>query len=228
MVELQRLESDKGTPQGGLISPILANIYLHYVLDLWFEGIVKAKCRGEAYMVRYADDFVCCFEFEEDANMFYKNLIERLGKFDLTISESKSKIIPFGRNSGSKDTFDFLGFTHVNGRNRRGGYKLIHHTSQKKSQAKKQAIKIWIKASVRTYPIPLLIKKLNLKLNGMFRYYGISDNFRWMEKMRHYVIWELRKWLCRRSQKGNINWDKFNKILLYNPIACPRIYFSLW
>jgi len=228
MEDMQRHESDKGTPQGGLISPILANIYLHYALDLWFVKYAKTVCTGEAYMIRYADDFVCCFEFGAEASKFYEDLKERLSKFGLTISETKSKIIRFGRNSHSKETFDFLGFTHINGKNRKGNYMLTHHTSKKKSEAKKQAIKEWLKVNVRIYPIPILIKKLNLKLNGMFRYYGISNNSKWMYNIRYYVIIELRKWLSRRSQKGIIYWDKFNTMLKYNPIASPKVYHSLW
>ena len=228
MDNMQRLESDKGTPQGGLISPILANIYLHYALDLWFVKFAKTVCTGEAYMVRYEDDFVCCFEFGAEATKFYEDLKERLGKFGLTISETKSKIIRFGKHSQSKETFDFLGFTHINGKSRKGYYKLIHHTSKKKSETKKQAIKEWIKVSMRIYSIPMLIKKLNTKLNGMFRYYGVSDNSSWMNNIRYYVITILRKWLNRRSQRGYISWDKFNRILKYNPIVYPKIYHSLW
>lgn len=229
MEDLQRHESDKGTPQGGLISPILANIYLHYVLDLWFVKLyAPKKCRGEAYIVRYADDFVCCFQYEDDAYRFYEDLKERLAKFGLTIAENKSKVIPFGKNSNSKETFDFLGFTHINGKSRNGFYKLTHITSKKKSQAKHQAITAWIKENVRRYKTPHLIKLLNTKLNGTFRYYGISDNFRWMNKLRHFAIGELRKWLSRRSQKGKISWEKLYTTLSYNPIAQPKIYFSLW
>jgi group II intron reverse transcriptase/maturase len=228
MEDLQKHESDKGTPQGGLISPILANIYLHYVLDLWFVQYAKIKSKGEAYMVRYADDFVCCFEFREDAEMFYKELIERLNKFDLAISENKSKIMPFGKNTESKETFDFLGFTHINSKGRKGYYKLEHHTSMKKPQAKKLAVKEWLKEKSRIYPVHYLIKKLNIKLNGTFRYYGISDNFNWMSNFRRYAIVELRKWLSRRSQKGKLSWEKFNKILSYNPIVQPKIYHPLW
>jgi group II intron reverse transcriptase/maturase len=228
MEDLQFVESDKGTPQGGSISPILANVYLHYVLDLWFVKYAKTQCRGEAYMVRYADDFVCCFEFQADALMFYEDLKQRLGKFGLSISETKSKVIPFGRNTTSKDSFDFLGFTHINSKSRIGNYKLAHHTSKKKSQAKKVAIKAWIKANVYHLKIPELIKRLNIKLRGMFQYYGISNNFRWMSHIRFYVIGELRKWLCRRSQKGSISWEKFYRILEFNPIEQPKIYQSLY
>jgi group II intron reverse transcriptase/maturase len=223
------LDSDRGTPQGGLISPILANIYLHYVLDTWFVyDFAKKQSRGEAHIVRYADDFVCCFEHEDDAKLFYVKLVERLAKFGLSISETKSKIIPFGRSSRSKETFDFLGFTHRNGMSRKGNYIVIHHTSQKKSKAKKQSITEWLKVSVRFYSIPEIIAKLNLKLNGMFRYYGISNNYRWMNNIRFYIIGELRKWLNRRSQKGKISWEKMTKIIKYNPIASPKIYHYFW
>lgn len=227
MENMQHYESDKGTPQGGLISPILANVYLHYVLDLWFELYIKIKCKGGAYLIRYADDFVCCFEKEEDARMFYAELKDRLKKFDLELAEDKSRIIPFGNND-SKEKFDFLGFTHINGTNRKGNYKLVHHTSGKKSKAKKQAVKLWLTESVRIYKIPYLIKKLNIKLQGTFRYYGVSDNFDWMIKFRRYVIYQLHEQLCRRSQRGKISWEKFYKILEFNPIVMPKIYHSMW
>lgn len=107
--DMQYYESDRGTPQGGLISPILANVYLHYVLDLWFEKEIKIKCKGKAFLIRYADDFVCCFQYKSEAEKFYKALKERVKKFDLELAEDKSKIIPFGRNTKSKETFDFLG-----------------------------------------------------------------------------------------------------------------------
>lgn len=227
MENMQHYESDKGTPQGGLISPILANVYLHYVLDLWFELYIKIKCKGGAYLIRYADDFVCCFEKEEDARMFYAELKDRLKKFDLELAEDKSRIIPFG-NKDNTEKFDFLGFTHVNGVNRKGNYKLIHHTSGKKSRAKKQEVKLWLKESVRIYKIPHLIKKLNIKLQGTFRYYGVSDNMKWMTQFRRYVVYELYNQLGRRSQKDRINWEKYTKMLEYNPIVLPKVYHSMW
>lgn len=224
---MQHYENDKGTPQGGIISPILANVYLHYVLDLWFELYIKIKSKGGAYLVRYADDFVCCFERKEDAEMFYKELKDRLNKFDLELAEDKSRIIPFGNNN-SKEKFEFLGFTHINGKNRKGYYKLVHVTSKKKAKAKRQAVKQWLKESVRIYEIPYLIKLLNIKLQGTFRYYGVSDNCKWMITFREYVIYQLHKQICRRSQKGRISWKKFYKILEYNPIVEPKIYHSMW
>ena len=174
------------------------------MLDLWFEQYIKVKSKGGAYLVRYADDFVCCFERKEDAEMFYEELKERLKKFDLELAEDKSRIIPFGKDSGSKEKFDFLGFTHINGINRKGNYKLVHHTSGKKSKAKKQAVKEWLKESVRIYKIPYLIKKLNIKLQGTFRYYGISDNYEWMMKFRRYVIYQLREQLKEEVKKERL------------------------
>ena len=115
------------------------------MLDLWFDIYVKTKSKGGAYLIRYADDFVCCFENKEDAEIFYEELKERLSKFDLELAEEKSRIIPFGKDSNSREKFDFLGFTHANGTGRKGYYKLIHYTSKKKSKAKKQAVKEWLK-----------------------------------------------------------------------------------
>ncbi len=194
---------------------------------MWFELYIKIKCKGEAYIIRYCDDFVCCFEKEEEARMFYAELKDRLSKFDLELAEDKSRIIPFGNNK-SQEKFDFLGFTHVNGVNRKGSYKLVHHTSSKKSKTKKQVVKQWLKESVKVYKIRYLIKKLNIKLQGTFRYYGVSDNYYWMLKFRKYVIYQLHEQLCRRSQRNKISWIKFYKILEYNPIVMPKIYHSMW
>ena len=220
------LESDQGTPQGGLISPILANVYLHYALDLWFEKVVKKQFH-HATIIRYADDFVCCFQLEHEARKFLAMLKERLGKFGLELAEDKTKIIAFGRfQRQSKETFDFLGFTHINGVTRKGKYKLVHVTSSKKLKAKMQAAKLWLKANMHMKPQDI-IKKLNVKLNGHYRYYGISDNSQRMDKFRRYCQRGLYRVLNRRSQ-GKLTWEKFNKILEYNPIVRPRIYHSTW
>lgn len=228
MEEGKFYETDKGAIQGGVISPILANVYLHYVIDLWFKYDVKVRSRGEAYMVRYADDMVCCFEYEEDANRYYAELKERLKKFNLELAEDKSKIIPFGRNNKeSTETFDFLGFTHKDSKGHSGYYKLLHSTSQKKLKAKRAAVKQWIKENMHK-PIKELIKQLNTKLVGHYRYYGISDNYNRMRSFREYIKLQLFKHLRRRSQKHNMTFEKFNKILEYNPIVSPKIYFKLW
>lgn len=225
--DLNYYDSDKGTPQGGLISPILANIYLHYVLDLWFKLYIKVKCKGNAWLVRYADDFVACFEYEEDAKMYYTELVDRLAKFDLEIEESKSKIIPFGRNAKGKDTFDFLGFTHYNSKTRQGYYKCGHRTSSKKSTLKIQVISEYINRNWHM-PYNILIKKINRRLIGMFNYYGISDNMPWMMKIIYLVRKMLYKSIKRKSQKSKWNWEKMEKVFHFNPLVTPKIKHSLW
>lgn len=218
---------EKGTPQGGLISPILANIYLHYVLDLWIEKDIKKRYKGEVYEIRYADDFVVCFEYEEEAKIFYEELKERLAKFNLKLSENKSKIIKFGKKAqDSKETFNFLGFTHINSKGRKGYYKVLHKTDQKKLKHKKQEVKRWIKENIHL-PVKALIKRINIKLIGHYRYYGITDNYSRIKEYKNYIQWQLYKQLKRRSQKDKTTLEKFYKILEYNPIAEPKIYFSL-
>lgn len=228
MEQGKKIESDKGAPQGGLISPILANVYLHYVLDLWIEKDVKKRYKGEVHEIRYADDFVVCFEYEKEAHKFYEELKERLRKFNLEVEENKTKIIKFGKsNNGSKEKFDFLGFTHINGKTRKGYYKVVHKTSAKKMKAKKIAAKQWIKEN-KHKPITEIIKKINIKLMGHYRYYGISDNSNKLIEFMRYIVRTLFKQLRRRGQKKRINWNKYMKILKYNPIVKPKIYVSLY
>lgn len=220
-------ESEVGTPQGGLISPILANVYLHYVLDLWFELYVKVKCKGRCHLIRYADDFVACFELEEEAKWFYQELIERLAKFNLEIETSKTKIFPFGRNSKTKDNFDFLGFNIYNATSRNNYYRVGYRTSQKKSKIKKQEVKKFIKENRDTKPKDL-IKALNRKLIGYYNYYGISFNMDWLQEIYYHTVQLLKKWLSRRSQKGKLTWLKMHLILAFEPLEKPRITYSLW
>lgn len=222
------IESDKGTPQGGLISPILANVYLHYVLDLWFEKEVTKKFNGESYMVRYADDFVCCFRYENEANRFYKMLEERFRKFGLELSKDKTKIVHFGRfarRNEQETKFDFLGFTLINGVSRTGKYIVMYRTSQKKLSSKMKAAKEWLRKNMHINKCEL-VKKLNIKLIGHYRYYGITGNLHKLEVFYRYIARELYKTLNKRSQR-RMSWEKFNNFLKYNPIARPKIYFSL-
>lgn len=220
-------ESEVGTPQGGLISPILANVYLHYVLDLWFELYVKVKCKGRCHLIRYADDFVACFELEEEAKWFYQELIERLAKFNLEIETNKTKIFPFGRNSKTKDNFDFLGFNIYNATSRNNYYRVGYRTSKKKSKIKKQDIKNFIKENRNIKPKDL-IKALNRKLLGYYNYYGISFNMDWLQEIYYHTVQLLKKWLSRRSQKGKLTWLKMHLILAFEPLEKPRITYSLW
>lgn len=222
------LECDKGTPQGGLISPILANVYLHYVLDLWFEKEIHNRFNGEAYMIRYADDFVCCFKYENEARKFYEMLKERFAKFGLELSEEKSKVIRFGRyarENGSKETFDFLGFTYINGMNRFGKYIIVHQTSSQKLKSKMKIVKQWLYEHFHEDKREI-VKKLNQKLVGHYRYYGVTGNIGKMRIFEWYIEKELFKALNRRSQK-KMTWDTYNIFLKFNPIAQPKIYVSM-
>jgi group II intron reverse transcriptase/maturase len=233
MEDLARHESDKGTPQGGLISPVLANIYLHYVLDMWFEKAIKGKYKGEAYIVRYADDFVCMFQYENEANAFYKELKTRLGKFGLEIAEDKSKVIRFGRfaRQNSKDgktgTFDFLGFTHINGETRSGKYRVVHRTSKTKLKAKKQAVKEWLKQNMHSKPSDT-IELLNRKLIGHYRYYGISGNSEGLKKFYMFIVDTFYRMLKWRSQRAYLTWARYWSLLKKHPIATPKIYVNIW
>jgi len=222
------IETDSGVPQGGLCSPVMANIYLHYVVDMWFEKKVKKASRGMAEMVRYADDIVFCFQYEDDARNFYKALKERLAKFALELSETKSRIIKFGKFAvDDTDTFDFLGFTIISGKSRGGKYTVKYQTSEKKLKAKRVKVKKWMRQNMHI-PIGELISKLNVKLRGHYNYYGMSHNFRKMKGFYYYVKRMLFKTLNRRGGKKKMNWVKFDRILEYNPILKPKITVPLW
>ena len=218
---------------GGLISPVLANVYLHYVLDMWFDKVVKATCKGSAEIVRYADDFVCMFQHETEANAFYKALKARLKKFGLELAEEKSRIIRFGRFAkkdsadGKTETFDFLGFTHINGTTRKGKYTVLHRTSKKKLTVKKQAVKDWLRQYMHRKPTEI-IKILNQKLRGHYQYYGISGNYASLEKFYKYVVSALRRTLTRRSQRAHKGIKRFYNFLEKHPVAKPKIYVNIW
>ncbi len=156
MIEGQRLDTDEGVPQGSVLSPLLANVYLHYVLDEWFERDVKPRLAGEAYIIRYADDFICAFELESDARRFQEVLSKRLARFSLELAEEKTKLLRFGRfarrdcqrlGEGSPGTFDFLGFTHYCGTSRAGKFKLKRRTAKKKFKAKVRDLKNWFRST---------------------------------------------------------------------------------
>lgn len=228
--------TDEGTPQGAIISPTLANVYLHYVLDLWFEKVVKKHCRGQGEMVRYADDFVCCFQYKDDAERFYSALIKRLEKFGLEIAADKTKIFMFGRfaeeyykrnNLGKPETFDFLGFTQYCSKSKNGKFRVKLKTSKKKYKQKVQGVKEWIKA-VRHREIAPIMKTIAAKLIGHFRYYGITDNSEMLKKYRHNVIMLLFKWLNRRSQRKSFTFDKFQLLLKRYKLPYPKIYVNIY
>jgi len=229
-------KTERGTPQGGIISPVLANIYLHYILDLWMELKVKSRSSGAVYVVRYADDFVICVQYKDKAHRIVNELRERFKKFGLELSEEKTRVIEFGRYSVENAarrrerpaTFDFLGFTHYVGKTRRGHFKVGRTTSRKRMKKKLKEMNIWLK-SVRNL---LKIKKwwpiLCAKLRGHFRYYGVSGNFRGISRFYHHTVRLLYKWINRRSQKRSMNWDKFNEYIKRYPLPRPKIYHNLY
>jgi len=227
MDEMKSYDTEQGTPQGGLISPVLSNVYLHYVLDLWFEKVVKQSVKGEAHLVRYCDDFVIMMEHEHEVHAVYKSLVERLKKFGLEIEEDKTKIIPFGKDKGTKETFDFLGFRHINGKTlKTKRYKVDYTISKKKRAAMHKAIKAWIHTRMHD-DMAKIITDLNKKLIGTYAYYGISGMYKQLARLKWYVTVTLYRTLRRRSQKG-FKYDKFNLILSRLPIAPPRIYVNIY
>lgn len=225
MEDGKRQETDQGTIQGGLISPILANVYLHYTLDTWFEYVKKYEFKGEMYMVRYADDYVCLFQYENEARRFYQLMIERLKKFGLEIAEDKSRIMPFGRNKGTKESFDFLGFTHYNAKSHWGKYCVLHRTSKKKLKQKRQDIKKWLWEHMHE-SIADTIAEMNVKLQGHYRDYGIYGNFVGLIKYYRYVKRVLRESKKRRDQSYWLTWKKYSAILRIHPLEYPKIYVT--
>lgn len=228
--------TEEGTPQGSVVSPVLANIYLHYALDLWFEIVVKRQCKGQAEIVRFADDFVCCFQHKDDAERFYKALVQRLAKFNLSVAEEKTKIIEFGRYAeenrkkrgmGKPDTFDFLGFTHYCSKSQKGKFRVKRKTSAKKFRQKAKAMKAWIRAN-RHLDQETFIKTIRAKLRGHYRYYGITDNARKIKSFYLITSNLIFKWLNRRSQRRSMTWDKFVEVVKLFNLPQPRIYVNIY
>ena len=222
----ERIDSDRGTPQGGLISPVLANVYLHYVLDLWFEKAVKPKLRGEAYYVRYADDFLILFQYENEARAVMEALKSRLSKFSLEVAEDKTRILPMGRFKGTKEDFDFLGFTFYNTKTRGGKYRLGVRTSKKKLKAKRQAAKAWLHTRL-TKPVAETMKLLAAVIRGHCSYYGINGNFHAIQSFWKYLKYSTYRMLNRRDQKGKLRYPKFLRIWNYY-IAEPHLTTDIW
>jgi RNA-directed DNA polymerase len=227
--------SEEGTPQGGVISPTLANIYLHYVLDLWFEKVYRKQCRGRARLIRYVDDFVVCFQYREEAEKFRTELEARLGRFGLEVEPTKTKVLAFGRwaeqnakaKGGKPETFDFLGFTHYCSRSRDGKrFRMKRWTSRKKFRAKVAGFKTWIKEA-RTQRISEIWQTAGRKLQGHYNYYGVTDNSTGLRRYYEVVKKLLVKWLCRRSQRRRLTWEKFNRMLTRYPLPLPRIRHDL-
>ena len=232
------LDSERGTPQGNGASPVLANVYLHYVLDNWFDVIVKRQCSGECYLIRYCDDFVCCFQNCYEAQMFRQRLEERFRKYGLELAEEKTKILEFGKfatqnrkaeGKGKPDTFDFLGFTFYCGMDRKKRfYRCKVKTSKKKLRSKIKSMKEWIKTN-RILPLEEIIKIVNMKLRGHYQYYGVTDNSKELKNYLAQTKCLLYKWLNRRSGRRSYTWENFNEGLLRTfPLLEPKIRISLF
>jgi|TARA_B110000211_G_scaffold229417_1_gene287150 RNA-directed DNA polymerase len=212
-----------GSPQGGIISPMLANIYLHYALDLWFEKKVKPKMRGRAMMIRYADDFVCAFQYANDAERFYKVLPKRLKKFNLDVAEDKTSLMRFSRfHVGRKRHFVFLGFEFYWGTDAMGKPRLRRRTGAKKQKATLSEYYQWIKAK-RSFKLRDWLPQLKRKLTGFRNYFGLPDNSRSLANLYDYVLHNLYKWLNRRSGRKSYNWRNFKKMIEYFTIECIKV-----
>ena len=230
--------SEEGTPQGGVISPLLANVYLHYALDLWFERRFRKRCTGAARLIRYADDFVVCFQKETDARRFRMELVERLAQFSLEVEPSKTKVLAFGpganaraRQEGKRkaETFDFLGFTHYCSTARDGKrFRMKRLTARKRFRAKLAAFQAWLKQARATMRTRELWRAACAKLRGHYAYFGVTDNWPGIARFAYQAQRLLKKWLGRRGGKRRLNWHKFALMAKRFPLPQPRITVTLF
>lgn len=236
MEDFQFEPTEEGSGQGSVCSPVIANIYMHYVLAWWFEEKIKSNMRGYCDLIIYADDFVATFQYKSEAEEFYERLKRRMGYFGLSLEEEKSRLIEFGRyarengarrGDGKPETFDFLGFTHYCSLSRNGRFRVKRKTSRKKFRKKCREISHRIK-DMRTWKLPEIIKKLNQILVGYYHYYGITDNSKSLGKFYFRTRKSLFYWLNRRSQKKSYSWAGFNAMLAVYPLAAPKIYVSIY
>ena len=224
--------SEKGTPQGGVISPLLANIFLHYVLDEWFVRDVQPRMRGRCFLVRYADDFVVGFESKQDAWRFMAVMPKRFGRFGLSVHPEKTKMVRFGkpfREEAAREngTFDFLGFTHYWGKSRQGYWIIKWKTMGKRVRRFVKATWQWCREN-RHLPLKEQHRALCVKLRGYYQYYGVRHNYRAMNNVLHHVKRGWRYWLSRRSHKGIVKWDDFwESIMDKFPLPWPRIIHKI-
>ena len=215
--------SEEGVPQGGNLSPLLSNVYLHYTLDLWFERRFQRTCRGEAYYFRYADDFLACFQYREDADRFLREMGARLAQFHLELEATKTRLVEFGRfaeertrQRGEKPgTFDFLGFTHYCGHTAKGHFKVKRKTSGKKYRAKLKEMKAWLQRERSHTKQGKLLQQAKLKLAGHLNYYAITDNSLMCHRFSTRVTQLVYKWLNRQSQCNSYDWVRFQDALAW-------------
>jgi len=225
--------SKSGTAQGSVLSPLLGNVYLHYVLDLWFEQEVKLRLRGRATLVRYCDDFVIGFEFEDDAQCVMAELGERLERFGLALHPDKTRLIPFRRppagQKGGKGpaTFDFLGFTLYWARSSKGRWGMFCKTRSASLRRAIQSVYQWCRRH-RHHSVKDQHAALTRRIQGHFNYFGVSGNFRSLLLIIEQAKRSWYKWLCRRSQRKRLTWERFEDLLLDFPLPRPRITVRIW
>ena len=216
-----RRQVDEGVPQGGSVSPLLANVYLHYVLDLWAHQWRTRQATGEVIIVRYADDFVVGFQYKHDGERFAAHLRERLGQYNLELHPEKTRLMEFGRfasidrekrGAGKPETFDFLGFTHICGQTRRGTFCVLRKTAAKKARAKLREIYRQLRRRMH-HPVPEVGRWLRAVLRGHYQYYAVPRNMRALKRFKHSVVWLWFQTLKRRSQKSNMTWPRMLRIV---------------
>jgi hypothetical protein len=228
---------EAGTPQGGVISPLLANIYLHYVLDVWFEQEVKPRLRGRAFLIRYADDFVIGFDCEEDARRVLEVLPKRFGKFGLNLHPDKTRLVPFERPTqtprnasevpAQPETFDLLGFTHYWGRSHRGFWVVKRKTACNRLQRAIKKVADWCRANFHK-PLTAQCRTLSQKIRGHCAYYGITGNADALQRFRAAVVRTWHKWLGRRHRHGNLSWPSFVQLLERYPLPNVRVVHTVY
>jgi group II intron reverse transcriptase/maturase len=224
---------DEGTPQGSVISPILGNVYLHYVLDLWFEQDIRPRLAGRALLVRYADDFVMGFERQDDAERVMAVLGKRLAKFGLTLHPDKTRLMPFGRppkehqKGKGPGTFDFLGFTFYWARNRWGKWNIRCKTRRARLGRAIRRVYSFCRGQ-RHQPVAEQHSALTSRIRGHFNYFGVNGNIRSLCLLVRHAERAWLKWLCRRSQRSRLNWKRFKDLLKDFPLPRPRVFVQIW
>jgi RNA-directed DNA polymerase len=227
------VEPELGTVQGSVLSPLLGNIYLHYVLDRWFATEVKPRLRGKTTLIRYCDDFIIGFEREDDARRVRVVLEKRLGRFGLTLHPDKTRLLPFWRPPTTQQsgqgpaTFDFLGFTFYWTRTRNGHWRMGCKTRRASLRRAKQAMYEWCRRH-RHQPVEAQHAALGRRLRGHFNYFGVNGNFQSLLRLVEATKRAWYKWLCRRSQRTRLTWERFTDFLRQRPLPRPRITVRIW
>jgi group II intron reverse transcriptase/maturase len=225
-----------GSPQGSIVSPVIANVFLDHVLDQWFTQVVTEHCRGYCAILRYADDCIAVFEFEDDAQRLMQVLPKRLEKFGLCLNRDKTQLLGFGKRQAwqsFKDgerlpTFDFLGLTHYWGKSRNGKARLKRKTSKKRFRRALVSINQWLRQERNAHKLPVLWQRIGMKMRGHFNYFGVTDNSRALYSFERTVQNLLFKWLNRRSQRRSFTWETFRRYLARYPLPKPSRLVSLY